>query len=85
MSREDAQTKGRRLLTEGRLVVEAVDGRKVIASCRGDSGAEYKLGWDPRTRSWRCMCEARSRCSHLYALQLVTVRPGHQLPDVGKR
>jgi hypothetical protein len=69
--RESAETKGRRYLCEGRLVVERVDERRIAASCRG-GGAVYRLGHDG-TR-WYCECPARSRCSHLIALQLVTVR-----------
>jgi hypothetical protein len=72
MSRENAATKGRRLLVEGRLLVERVDGNAVRATCRGDSGAVYRLGHDGA--GWFCDCAARSTCSHLRALMLVTVR-----------
>lgn len=76
MTRENADTKARRLLTEGRLIVEKVDtGRGMVyATCRGDSGAVYQLGFDPNALEWRCSCEARTECSHLKALKLVTVR-----------
>lgn len=75
MVAENVDVKGRRLLTEGRLlVVRTGDGSgAVVATCRGDSGAVYDLGFDPKAREWRCTCEARGRCSHLVALQLVTV------------
>ena len=79
MARENVETKGRRLLAEGRLEVTYVDraqGGRIVAECRGDSGARYALGYDPRTREWRCTCEARSRCSHLVALQLVVAAGG---------
>ena len=77
MPRESAEAKGRRLLVEGRLVVQLVDGRKIVAACRGDSGEVYRLGFDPRTRSWRCTCPAlTAACSHLIALRLVTLKPG---------
>lgn len=72
--------KARRLLIEGRLVVEKValpeNGGEpyIFATCRGDSGEVYRLGFDPYTAEWRCTCEARGPCSHLKALQLVTVR-----------
>lgn len=69
--------KARRLLIEGRLTVEKVDtGRGMVyATCRGDSGTVYQLGFDPRGQgSWRCSCPARTTCAHLRALQLVTVR-----------
>lgn len=69
MTRESAQTKGRRYLTEGRLVVTHVTEGCVRAYCRG-GGALYQLGFDAPTHWW-CDCPARVRCSHLVALQLV--------------
>lgn len=70
----DAAAKGRRLLTEGRLLISRVHGDLIVATCRGDSGEVYDLGFDPRNGQWRCTCPARGRCSHLVALQLVTAR-----------
>ncbi len=64
--RENAYTKSRRYLSEGRLVVKHVDRHGVAATCRGD-GALHRLGWEPAT-GWRCTCPARGRCSHLLAL-----------------
>lgn len=82
----NADEKAQKILIEGRLLVERVDPRSglIVASCRGFSGAIYKLGFDPTmppksTRAWRCTCTASAtfsrRCSHLRALMLVTVRP----------
>ena len=71
---EGAAEKAKRLLAEGRLTVEKVDNGLIFATCRGDSGEVYRLGWDPRASEWRCSCEARGRCSHLRALMLVCVR-----------
>ena len=74
MPREDAATKGRRMLSEGRLTVERLSSNGlIVARCRGDSGAVYALGFDPDKGEWRCVCPAKGRCSHLVALQLVTV------------
>lgn len=74
--RENVTEKGRRLLTEGRLTVRVVgESRVIVAECRGDSGAVYSLGYDPRKDEWRCTCVAKGKCSHLVALQLVTVKP----------
>lgn len=73
-SRESAADKGRRLLVEGRLIVREIreDGT-IVATCRGDSGEEYSLGYDSTKRQWRCTCaEMKGRCSHLCAVQLVT-------------
>lgn len=62
---ENAQTKARRYLTEGRLVVSIVHANRVRATCRGD-GRIYELDVDHDV--WSCSCEARGRCSHLLAL-----------------
>jgi uncharacterized Zn finger protein len=68
--------KGRRLLTEGRLRVLDVGAGTASAECRGDSGMTYVLGRDTSGR-WSCSCEAKGRCSHLIALQLVVaLTPG---------
>ena len=77
MVRESAHAKGRRLLTEGRLEVRRVEGETIAARCRGDSGEIYSVGF---SRGWYCVCPAASRCSHLVALQLVTLKP---LPTQG--
>ena len=70
--REPAHDKGRRLLAEGRLDIRFADGRTVTARCRGASAEIYRLGFD---RDWFCTCPASTRCSHLVALMLVTLRP----------
>jgi len=77
---ESAALKSKRLLIEGRLIVERIERLKdgepyIVASCRGDSGEVYQLGYDPHRGEWRCTCEARGVCSHLKALWLVTVKP----------
>lgn len=69
MSRENARSKGRRYLAEGRLVIRSLDRRSIKAECRGD-GAIYQLGWDLDS-GWFCSCPALGRCSHLFALGLV--------------
>lgn len=72
-----AEAKGRRYLAEGRLLVTAVTGDVVEATCRGD-GAVYRLGWHG---TWECSCPARTeRCAHLTALRLVVIRPGLEEP-----
>ncbi len=72
VSTEGAFRKGQRYLTEGRLTVDLVDEARVFATCRGN-GARYDVGWTEKA-GWTCSCEARGRCSHIWALQLVTVR-----------
>ena len=68
--RENAAAKGRRYVSEGRLVVRQLDeeGGVVVADCRGD-GAIHSCGYDER--GWWCSCAAKGRCSHLHALGLV--------------
>lgn len=79
MARENAHDKGKRLLGEGRLKVDAVsgDGHRfpIVATCKGDSGTRYSLGYDRQEKEWRCTCPARGKCAHLWALQLVTEAP----------
>jgi uncharacterized Zn finger protein len=70
--RESAEAKGRRYITEGRLLVQALDPREIVAICRGN-GAIYRVGY--QRGGWYCDCPAIGRCSHLVALQLVAVRP----------
>ena len=69
--RENADAKGRRYIVEGRLTVRSVTPDEVIAVCKG-SGQLHALGWRRQSGLWWCTCEARTRCSHLVALQLVT-------------
>jgi uncharacterized Zn finger protein len=72
---ESAAVKGRRLLAEGRLIVTKVDGDVIEAACRGDSAEWYTLRYDPEGHRWSCSCaELKGKCSHLVALQLVTIR-----------
>lgn len=70
--RESAEQKGRRYLVEGRLRIERVAGGVIRARCRG-GGDEYELGF--RDGAWYCHCPALTRCAHLVALELVSVRP----------
>ena len=72
MTRESAEVKGKRYLTEGRLIVEFVDAERIVASCRGN-GAVWQLGY--QRGGWFCDCPVRGRCSHLFALQNVCVAP----------
>jgi uncharacterized Zn finger protein len=75
VSRESANLKARRYLAEGRLRVREADeeGGIVHAECRGDSGAIYVVGYDS-DRRWSCTCPTFGpRCSHVRALQLITV------------
>jgi hypothetical protein len=75
MAREDAQTKARRLLGEGRLTIRRVNKAEVVGWCRG-TDRFHRLGWSA-DGGWWCSCEARGSCSHLLALQsVVTIPPG---------
>lgn len=62
------------LLIEARVMVKRVDPDSglVIAQVRGDSGAVYDCGRDPKNGQWRCTCpELRGKCSHLIAVKRV--------------
>jgi hypothetical protein len=67
--RENATTKARRYLTEGRLIINKLEPAGVTATCRGD-GQIHLLGWRP-DQGWWCTCPARGTCSHLLALRSV--------------
>lgn len=82
MARENAHDKARRYLTEGRLELLRVELDRpqmrrdpIFAQCRGDSGEVFRLGYDAALAEWRCSCSARSECSHIKALKLVTTEP----------
>lgn len=71
MPRENASAKARRYLGEGRVVIETVSRRTVVASVRGD-GRRYRCTY--RDGLWSCTCPARSDgCAHLLATRLVVV------------
>ena len=82
MSREDAATKARRYLSEGRVIVTRVSGRDVHAVVRGDSAELYTV--THRSGSWTCDCPALGRCSHAQAVMLVTLPVGRVVlaPDL---
>jgi uncharacterized Zn finger protein len=67
-ARDNVETRGRRLLLEGRVAILLVHRRRVFASVRGDSGTSYQAGYIGNR--WVCDCPARTRCAHLVALQL---------------
>jgi uncharacterized Zn finger protein len=69
MTRENAEAKGRRYLTEGRLLMLSA-GERIEARCRGN-GEFYRLGYE--RGAWYCTCPAVGKCSHLVALQLVVM------------
>jgi hypothetical protein len=77
--REGAPTKARRYITEGRLTIQSIHAGRIWAECRGD-GAVYVLGF--AHHRWHCSCPCRTAdCCHLYALRLVTDRPGEKTDD----
>jgi hypothetical protein len=83
MARESVEAKAVRLLAEGRLRVVLVDGERIEARVR-DSEADHSVGY--QRGGWWCDCEAHRfgrRCSHLAALQLVTVRPAREQATAG--
>ena len=74
--RENAASKAKRYLTEGRVVITQVVPGRVDAIVRGD-GSIHAAGY--RSGTWACSCPARTAdCSHLRALRLTTAV---DLPD----
>ena len=57
MSREPAAVKARRYLTEGRVILERVTPKIVVASVRGD-GTVHRCAW--LSDGWTCTCLART-------------------------
>lgn len=80
--RENAAVKARRLLAEGRVVITAVQGRRVSALVRGDTEGFHVVEHD--AGRWSCDCSALGACSHRLAVQLITcpVGPVILAPDV---
>lgn len=78
MPREDAAAKARRLLAEGRVTVRTITTDQIVAEVRGDSARAYSTRWDPG--GWHCDCDALSRCSHVRAVQLITLEPKETRP-----
>ena len=76
--REDAASKARRLLAEGRVTMRVITTDEIVAEVRGDSARTHSTGWDPG--GWYCDCDARSRCSHVRAVQLVVLEPTGRTP-----
>lgn len=68
MTRENAQDRGRRLLTEGRLIVEAAGDGYFSATIRG-SGDVHVVSY--ARGGWCCSCPAKATCSHLHAARLI--------------
>jgi uncharacterized Zn finger protein len=72
MFRENAPTRALRLLIEGRVMVQRVDDRGVLARVRGDSGAVRTVVRE--YDGWSCDCPAKGeKCAHVRAVMLCTV------------
>ena len=72
-SRENVASKAIRIILERRLRILLVKGDRIYAECRG-TDAMYHLGLD--RGDWWCHCPNTTRnCSHIRALQYVTMRP----------
>ena len=77
MTSETAGQKAARLLAEGRVQIIRAADVGITARVRGDGGI-YDIAWDrDRFVGWHCSCAAYARCSHLVAVQWVTVRSPH--------
>jgi uncharacterized Zn finger protein len=72
--RENARTKARRLLVEGRIEIVRLDEQGCLALVRGDSGEIRSVRFE--RGAWTCDCPAPGYCSHAMACALVVVVPG---------
>jgi hypothetical protein len=70
---ENAAAKARRLLVEGRVrvVQSSEDDGYLMAEVRGDSARIYVVNYDEDR--WCCNCPTLGACSHIKALQLITI------------
>lgn len=68
MTRENAEAKGQRYLTEGRVVIEAAGPGYLSATVRG-AGDIHVVSF--ARGGWACSCSARGLCSHLHAVRQV--------------
>jgi len=71
--REGAEVKGRRYLTDGRLVVELAHPGYFRATVRG-GGQIYCVSFG--RGGWHCTCPARGVCAHLAAAHLIAAPTG---------
>jgi hypothetical protein len=69
MTSDTVITESQRLLTNGHVFVKWVTPGIVCATVYGDSGI-YDV--DLHSDRWTCSCQARTTCSHMRAVQLVT-------------
>lgn len=69
MTRESAADKAKRLLVEGRVIVEAAGSGYFAATVRG-TGDLHHVQYARHT--WTCSCPARSTCGHLVAAALIS-------------
>ena len=77
---ETIEAKADRLLTSRCVYLRIVMPAHAVASVRGDSGVH---GVDWTHGKWSCSCPARKTCSHVLAVQAVTVpEPSTKEPHV---
>lgn len=78
-TRENAETKARRLLVEGRVMIRRLDERGALTDVRGDSGVLRRVIFDAFAELWSCDCPARSeKCAHVLAVAAVVVCVVHR-------
>lgn len=71
VARENASTKALRLLTERAVMIRYCGPEGVRAFVRGSHGSMYRVILSDGR--WSCDCAATGRCSHLMAVQSVTL------------
>ena len=69
--RENARTKSKRLLIEGRVLIRSAGPQGVSALVRGDSGCLRRVSYE--NARWFCDCPALGPCSHIMAVEAVVL------------
>ena len=57
------------------MTMRAVGNPRIVATVRGDSAEMYRVEFGVDD-GWSCTCPAKTRCAHMQAVMLVTIRPG---------
>ena len=70
--REHYRTKGERYVTQSRLTVTSITPTLITATVRG-SGEIYDVS--ATADRWRCSCPSCGPCAHIWATQLVVLKP----------
>ena len=72
MTRESYRQKGERYLIHGRITITSLGPEIVTATARGTGEIHHVTA---TADGWRCTCPAKGPCCHIWATQLVVLKP----------